>query len=151
MQTFHLAQMNIAKARAAMDDAIMQGFVSRLDEINALADAAPGFVWRLQTDAGDATGIQAYDDPNIIINMSVWENLDALKHIVYKTMHVDLLRDRDAWFDKIREAHQVLWWVPCGHRPTVEEGQERLQRLREHGPGPRAFTFARAVPIVESE
>lgn len=150
MQNYHLAQMNVAKARAAMDDEIMQGFVSRLDEINALADASPGFVWRLQTDAGDATAIQAYDDPNIIVNMSVWEDLDALKHYVYKTVHVELLRDRDAWFDKMREAHQVLWWVPRGHIPAIEEGRQRLQLLREQGPGQQAFTFARAVPATEA-
>ncbi|WP_086932401.1 DUF3291 domain-containing protein [Agarilytica rhodophyticola] len=143
MNTFQLAQINIAKARATMDSDIMKGFVDRLDEINALADKSEGFVWRLQTDEGDATSIQAYDDPMIIVNMSVWQDLESLKNFVYKTVHVDLIRDRSAWFDKITSAHQALWWIPAGHIPTVEEGREKLEILQRQGPSREAFTFAK--------
>lgn len=143
MNTFQLAQINIAKARATMDSDIMKGFVDRLDEINALADKSEGFVWRLQTDEGDATSIQAYDDPMIIVNMSVWQDLESLKNFVYKTVHVDLIRDRSAWFDKITNAHQALWWIPAGHIPTVEQGREKLEILQRQGPSREAFTFAK--------
>lgn len=140
---YHLAQMNIAKARDEMDSETMRGFVERLDEINVLADQSEGFVWRLQTEAGDATSIQAFDDPLLLVNMSVWESVEALKHYVYKSAHVELIRDRDAWFYKMIEAHQVLWWVPAGHIPSVEEGKQRLEYLEEHGVSLKAFTFAK--------
>lgn len=127
----------------------MKGFVDRLDEINELADTAPGFVWRLQTDEGDATSIQAFDDPNLIVNMSVWASIETLKHYVYKSMHVELIRDRDAWFHKIQQVHQVLWWVPAGHIPSVQEGKAKLSLLEAQGPSADAFTFARAYPQPE--
>jgi len=143
MNKHHLAQINIAQAKDGMESSTMQGFVNRLDEINALADQSPGFVWRLQTDDGDATSIQVYDNPLIIVNMSVWDNIASLKHFVYKTVHVELIKDRDAWFDKMPEMHQALWWVPAGHVPSVQEGQEKLKLLQEHGATKKAFTFAR--------
>ena len=143
MADFQLAQINIARARADMESDIMRGFVERLDEINALAEESPGFLWRLKDDSGNATDIQAFDDPLMIVNMSVWRDIDSLKHFVYRTNHVDLLRDRDAWFEKTAEAHQALWWVPAGQWPTVTEGVERLSYLQDHGPSDRVFTFAR--------
>ncbi|WP_022951149.1 DUF3291 domain-containing protein [Leucothrix mucor] len=143
MQDHYLAQLNIAQAIDTMDSATMKGFVDRLDEINALADNSPGFVWRLQTEEGDATTIQAFDDPMLIVNMSVWTDLDALKNYVYKSIHVELIRDRSAWFNKLVTAHQVLWWVPVGHIPTVEEAKAKLQHLEDNGPSEQAFTFAK--------
>jgi len=143
MNQYHLAQINIAKAKDSMDSDVMKGFVDRLDEINKLADESPGFIWRLQTEEGDATSIQAFDDPSMIVNMSVWESTEALKKFVYKSLHVELIRDREAWFDKIASAHQVLWWVPAGHIPSVEEGKEKLELLQLKGPSKEAFTFAR--------
>ena len=121
----------------------MKGFVARLDEINSLADKSPGFIWRLQTEEGDATSIQAFDDPSLIVNMSVWENIEALKKFVYKSQHVELIRDRDAWFNKILNAHQTLWWVPIGHKPSVNEGKEKLAFLQLKGPSKEAFTFSK--------
>jgi hypothetical protein len=143
MNNFHLAQLNIAVARAAMDDTVMKGFVDRLDEINQVADESPGFIWRLQTEDGDATSIQAFDNPLMLVNMSVWEDIKALRNFVYKSMHVELIRDRDAWFTKMVNMHQVLWWVPVGHEPTIIEAKGRLELLNKNGPGPDAFTFAR--------
>lgn len=145
MKKYHLAQINIAYSRAAREDTIMKGFVDRLDEINGIADNSPGFVWRLQTEEGDATTIQAFEDPLLLVNMSVWEDIDSLKNYVYKSLHVELIQDRDEWFTKIQESHQALWWVPAGHTPSVEEAKEKLLYLQTHGPSEVAFTFARPI------
>lgn len=146
MEELHLAQMNIAQAKDSMESEIMRGFAKRLDEINALADKSPGFVWRLQTEDGDATSIQAFEDPMLIVNMSVWEDFESLKKYVYRSAHVELIRDRDAWFNKIKRVHQTLWWTPAGHVPSVGEGKERLALLQEQGPSSEAFTFAKPFP-----
>ena len=143
MTRYHLAQINIAKAVAALDSPVMAGFVSRLEEINAMAERAKGFVWRLQSEGGDATSIHVFDDPDIYINMSLWETPDDLKNFVYRTAHVELLRDREAWFRRLSEQHQAAWWVPAGHRPSPLEGRERLLMLRERGPTASSFTLAR--------
>ena len=143
MTKFHLAQINIAQAQDTMDSETMQGFVDRLDEINALADSAKGFVWRLQDDQGDATSIRAFDDPELLVNMSVWKDLESLKNYVYKSLHVELIRDRDAWFNKMLKAHQALWWIPAGHIPSIEEGKEKLDYLQKHVVSKTAFTFAK--------
>lgn len=126
-----------------MKSDLMRGFADRLDEINSLADKSPGFVWRLQSGEGDATSIQAFDDPLVLINISVWEDVESLKAFVYKTLHVELIQDRDAWFNKMLKVHQALWWIPAGHIPSIEEGKEKLDYLQKNGPGKIAFTFAR--------
>jgi hypothetical protein len=144
MKNFHLAQLNIAEAKAPMEDEVMKGFFDRLDEINMVAEESPGFVWRLQTEDGNATSIQAFDNLLMLVNMSIWEDVEALKSFVYKTVHVELLQDRDAWFIKMVKIHQVLWWVPAGCVPTLDEASARLELLNEKGPGPDAFTFARS-------
>ncbi len=102
---------------------------------------------RLQTEDGDATSIQAFEDPTLIVNMSVWENIDSLRNFVYKSIHVELVRDRDAWFSKMLQIHQTLWWVPAGHTPSVEEGKERLQHIDKNGPTEYAFTFAKSFDV----
>ena len=142
MNQYYLAQINIAKAQASMDSESMMGFVNRLDEINTLADKSPGFVWRLQTEDGNATAIHAFDDPLLLVNMSVWENIESLKQFVYKSLHVELISDRDAWFDKMPNVHQALWWIPAGHTPSVDEGKEKLDHLQKNGVSKIAFTFA---------
>lgn len=140
-QQFQLAQINVATAKYPMDDPRMHGFVSRLDEINALAEDSDGFVWRLKDDSGNATNIVVFDNPMIIVNMSVWESPEKLKDYVYKSAHVELIRMRKEWFELMKEAYYVLWWIPAGHVPTVEEAKERLEQLRREGPGPAAFDF----------
>ena len=144
MNKYHLAQINIAYSRGARDEEIMQGFIDRLDEINAIADSSPGFVWRLQTEEGDATAIQAFDDPMMLVNVSVWEDIDSLKNFVYKSAHVELIQDREAWFKKIQESHQALWWIPEGHVPSVEEAREKLEYLQANGASEVAFTFSKS-------
>ena len=146
MTRYHVAQINVANAVADLDSPLMAGFVSRLEEINALAEQANGYVWRLQSYAGDATSIRVFDDPRTLINMSVWETPEDLKNFVYRTAHVELIRDREAWFSRLSEQHQAVWWVPAGHLPTAEEGRQRLLQLRRQGPSATAFTLARPFP-----
>jgi len=138
---FHLAQANIARMRAPLDDPIMEGFRSQLETINALADGTPGFVWRLQTDAGDATAIRAYDDDRILFNMSVWDSFEALHGFVYRSRHGGPLRDRRQWFEPVTAPILVLWWVPAGHVPSIEAAKKRFELLRVRGPTSEAFTF----------
>jgi hypothetical protein len=143
---FHLAQANIGRLRAPIDDPIMEGFRTQLDPINALADRSPGFVWRLQTEDGNALAIRPFADERMAINMSVWESLEALQHFVYQTAHVEPLRDRKQWFEPIDGPILVMWWIPAGHVPTVDEARERLEHLKRHGPSAPAFTFRAPFP-----
>jgi uncharacterized protein DUF3291 len=147
---FHLAQVNIGRLRAPIDDPIMEGFRSQLDPINALADRSQGFVWRLQTEDGNATSIRPYEDERMAINMSVWESLEALQQFVYRSAHVGPLRDRKDWFEPIEGPILALWWVPAGHIPTVDEAKDRLAHLKEHGPSLHAFTFRTPFPAPDS-
>jgi len=148
---FHLAQVNIGRLRAPIEDPIMEGFRSQLDPINALADHSPGFVWRLQTEEGNAIAIRPFADERMAINMSVWESLAALQQFVYRSAHVGPLRDRKQWFEPIEGPILVLWWVPAGHVPTVAEALERLRHLKEHGPSPDAFTFGTPHPPPDGQ
>ena len=116
-------------------------FVAALDPINRLADLSPGFVWRLQTAEGNATAIHSFDDELIISNMSVWESIEALRAFVYTTAHTGIMRRRREWFETYVTSYMALWWVPAGHRPTIEEAKERLAALDRDGPTPFAFTF----------
>src|SRR5207249_4309050 len=122
---FHLAQVNIGRVRAPLDDPIMEGFRSQLDVINTLADRSPGFVWRLQTEQGNAMAIRPFDDERMAINMSVWESLETLQQFVYRSAHVEPLRDRQQWFEPIEGPILALWWIPAGHVPTVAQAIER--------------------------
>lgn len=141
MTTQHLAQLNIARMLAPIDSPVMAEFVAQLDAINALADGSPGFVWRLVGAGNDATSLRPFPDDFIIVNMSVWESIEALKQYVYRSDHARVLRERAKWFEKMSESHMVLWWVPAGHIPTVTEAKAKLMHLREHGETPEAFTF----------
>lgn len=146
MSGFELAQLNIGIIKGPMASPVMADFAAALTRINALADHSPGFVWRLQTEAGDATSIRPFDDQNLLVNMSVWRDVESLTKYVYESAHVDLMRRRREWFERMREAFLVLWWVPKGHRPSIPEGIERLERLRAKGPTAEAFNFRAAYP-----
>jgi len=149
MTAYHVAQVNIGRVKAQLDDPLMAGFVARLDEINALADTSPGFVWRLQASDGNATYLRPYDDDRILINMSVWETIEALRHYVYGTAHAEVLRQRQNWFDKFTGAYVALWWVPAGHIPGIDEAKKRLAYLDTHGPTQFAFTFKAIFQLDE--
>ena len=135
----HLAQLNVAKARHALDGPRMADFMGNLDRINGIAERSPGFVWRLQDEGGNATDIAFGDDPDTIVNMSVWENAQALEHFVWNTMHKQFYARRAEWFKLMESNHLVMWWVPAGHTPTLAEAAERLEHLDKHGPSERAF------------
>ena len=146
MPQFHLAQLNVARLLAPVDSPQLAEFVARLADINALADAAPGFVWRFQTEDGDATALRPYDDDQIIVNYSVWESPEVLRDYVFKGGHADVMKRRREWFSRMAEAYVVLWWVPAGHRPTMAEAKEKLEKLRHSGPSPQAFSFKQIYP-----
>jgi hypothetical protein len=145
----HLAQVNIARMRAPLTEPLMEGFLARIEELNALADGSPGFVWRLQGSEGNATYLRPYDDDRLLFNLSVWETFERLKQYVYGTVHVEAMKQRHAWFEKMSDAYLALWWVPIGHVPSVDEAKERLEALRIAGPTPFAFTFRQSFPFPE--
>lgn len=142
----HIAELNIARAVGPMDSRAMADFVANLDRINAIGDASPGFVWRLQDESGAATLIRAFEDPAIIVNLTVWASIEALRAYAYRSDHVEVLRRRREWFVPLDGPSLVLWWVPTGHRPTVAEARGRLEHLAAHGPTPEAFTLKVAFP-----
>jgi len=146
----HLAQMNIGRLIAPLDHPRIADFLAQLDSVNALAEQSRGFLWRLKSDSGNATDIPYSDDPLVIVNMSVWESVEALRDFTYASKHVDVLRDRAKWFEKAAEPTYCLWWIAAGHVPTVAEGAERLDRLRRHGPTPFAFSFAQQFGPIEA-
>jgi len=148
---FHLAQINIARLIAPLDDPRIASFVAQLDDINALAEGSPGFVWRLKTPSGNATEIPYNDDPFIIPNMSVWESIEALQQFVYRSRHVEVFRDRAKWFEKASKPAYCLWWVPAGHIPSIEEARERLEHYQQHGATPYSFWFSQPFPAPAEE
>jgi hypothetical protein len=141
MPDWHIAQMNVGTVRYPTDDPRIADFMNRLDEINALADASPGFIWRLQSEQGNATDIILTQNPLFLVNMSVWQNVEALFEFVYRTSHQGVMAKRRNWFERPTGPYQVLWWIPAGATPTAQEGLERLSYLERHGPTPQAFTF----------
>jgi hypothetical protein len=142
----HLAQVNIGRLWAPVDDPMIAEFIAALDGINDLADRSPGFVWRLQTEAGNATDLQPTDDELVIINMSVWESVETLADYVYRSEHTAFLRRRREWFQRYGQASMALWWIPAGDLPTIDDGLRRLALLDAAGPTAEAFTFARRFP-----
>ena len=144
----HLAQVNVARALAPLETAQMAGFVANLVPINALADASPGFVWRLQTEVGDATALRVLDG-EWLVNLSVWESIEALRAFVYRSAHADVLRRRLEWFERPVEAYMALWWIQAGSIPSLADAEERLLTLRAEGPSPRAFTLKEPVDAPE--
>jgi hypothetical protein len=145
-EQYYLAQLNIALMRAPLNDPLMADFVAQLDAINAIADNSPGFVWRLQDQAGNATGIHAYDDERMLVNLTVWQSIAALSAYVYRSQHGEVMRDRRRWFEKSDQLTFVLWWIPAGHLPGLEEAKERLEHLRRHGATAYAFSFKTPFP-----
>jgi hypothetical protein len=146
-----LAQVNIARLRESLESPLLADFVAALEPVNALADAAPGFVWRLQTEDGDATAIRAFawdqaDSVGVLVNMSVWESVEALAEFTYSVGHRAVLRRRREWFHPVAEAVTALWWIPRGAVPTTDDAEARVRHLRTHGPTPFAFTLRTHFP-----
>jgi hypothetical protein len=149
MSNYELAQINIAALKAPLDSPELKDFVDNLDRINALAESSDGFAWRLMGDGNDATSLRPFGE-DIIVNMSVWRDVAALKAFAYQSAHVHIMRRRREWFTRMADAYMVLWWVPAGHRPTVAEAASRLERLRKYGPSPEAFTFGQAFAAPDA-
>jgi heme-degrading monooxygenase HmoA len=151
-----LAQINFGRLLAPLDAPMIADFAAALDPVNALADAAPGFLWRLQTEDGDATSVRGFEQDaegapgGIVINMSVWESVETLAAFVYSDGHRAVLRRRREWFSRMTDAYAALWWIPRGHIPTVGEAEERVRHLRAHGPTPHTFTLREHFPPPES-
>ena len=144
-ETQHLAQLNIGRLRYEIGDPRIAGFVDNLAKVNALADRAEGYVWRLQDDGGNATSFRPYDVPRIAIKMSVWTSVEALQRYVWQTVHKRFYGRRHEWFEKFEGPYFVMWWVPAGHIPTIQEAVERLEHLKLHGPGEDAFGWEHAA------
>jgi hypothetical protein len=146
-EDYELAQVNIGRMLAPLDSPAMREFVDNLDAVNAVADAAEGFVWRLVDDDGaNATGFRFYGDEWLIVNMSVWNGPETLKAYVFGAAHRPFLQRRREWFAHLGEAITALWWVPAGERPTVQDAEKRLTLLREKGPTGESFTLRRTFP-----
>ena len=145
MTRYHLAQLNIGIATAPLDSDVMADFMNNLDRINALAESSPGFVWRLKADDGNATSLRPIDDKTMV-NMSVWTDAQSLSAFVFRTAHVEFMRRRREWFERMPTAYLVLWWVPEGHIPTTDEAVARLEHLKAHGATPHAFNFRFVFP-----
>jgi hypothetical protein len=146
---YQLAQINIGRILGPIDSPVMAEFVANLDRINSLAEKSPGFIWRLKDDNNNATSIKIYNDDSLIVNMSVWKDLETLMNFVYKSAHVEILKRNREWFSKLKEMHMALWYVPSGHTPSVEEAIGRLDHLRTHGETPHAFSFRKKFSIEE--
>jgi hypothetical protein len=138
----HLAQLNIGRIRYEVNDPRMAGFVDNLASVNAIAERSPGFVWRYTDESGNATSTRPYDgDPMMAVNMSVWENVESLEKYVWQTVHKRFYARRHEWFETMAERYLVMWWVPAGHRPTIQEAIERLEHLKTHGSSDHAFSW----------
>ena len=142
----HLAQINVAHIKGTAEDPFMAGFFDNLDRINKLAEESPGFVWRLQSDQGNATDIILTEDPTFLINMSVWTSVEALRAYTYTTEHLAFIKRRKEWFTPYDGPYYALWWVPAGKIPTPEEGLAKLAHLKEQGPTSEAFNFTTVFP-----
>ena len=151
MSRYHLAQVNIGLPIEPVESERLAGFVAMLDPVNALADAAPGFVWRLQTEDGDATSVRAFADERLIMNMSVWQSVEAFGAFVYGPDHAAVMKQRRTWFVPMRELYTALWWTPVGTLPTPADAVGKLDRLRADGPTAEAFTLTHAFPPPDAE
>ncbi len=151
MRTHHLAQINVARLIAPLDDPRIAEFVAQLEPVNKLADSSSGFIWRLQSEQGNATDLAYNDDPFLIVNMSVWESIEALKAFTYKSQHIHVFRNRKKWFERMGLPHYCLWWVPIGHHPSIAEGRTKLEHYQRYGSTPEAFWFMEWYPAPAAE
>jgi hypothetical protein len=147
--SLQIATSNVARMLGEFEDDVMSGFAARLDSLNALADASPGFVWRYQTEPGNATEVRVFADELILFNMSVWETIESLEDYVYRSNHLEALQKRAEWFERPARPPLVLWWVNAGHIPSVGEAKDHFDLLWRDGPTPAAFTFRERFPAPQ--
>ena len=146
MSDHQIAQLNVARAVAPLDDPRLADFMALLDEVNMLAERSPGFVWRLEGPSGNATDLRVGDDPLVIVNLTVWDSADDLFAFTYRSDHRSVFARRFEWFERWDGPSVVLWWQPVGTIPTIDEAFRRLELLADHGPTPEAFTFKQRFP-----
>ncbi len=149
-QQYHLSHLNIGRARAPLSDPIMAEFVAKLDEINNLAYQSPGFVWHLKIDIHNPDDLAMYGEPGMVFNLSVWESMEALYSYVYRSHHAQMMKLRKEWFAEMEGPNYVLWWLPAGEIPSLEEAKSRIAYLAAHGPTAQAFTFKESFPSPDS-
>ena len=147
---YHLAEVNIGRILGPMDSPVMAEFAANLDRINALAETSEGFIWRLKDDTNNATSIPITEDRFLILNLSVWRNIDDLFTFTYRTAHAEYVKRRTEWFERMKEMYLACWYVPAGHNPTVAEAMDRIAHIRQHGPTPHAFNFKRRFTVEEA-
>jgi hypothetical protein len=150
MSRYEIAQLNVGHAVAPMDSAVMADFMQWLDEINALAERSPGFVWRLQGESGNNTDLKVSDDPLFIVNLSVWSSIEALYEFTYRSAHKTVFKRRHEWFERLGRPNTVLWWQPAGTIPTADEALAWLERLTTRGPTADAFSFKERFPAPDA-
>jgi heme-degrading monooxygenase HmoA len=144
---YQLAEFNIARMRFPLDDPRMREFREALASVNALADESPGFAWRLESDEGEGNAVRQIHDPQLLLNLSVWESIDALRAFYLAAPHGEFLRRRATWFERARHPYLALWWVAHGHHPSLEEATQRLAMVSEDGPTDSSFDFAHPFPM----
>lgn len=149
MNTYHLAQVNIAKGLAPLGDPIMQDFLNNVDHINALADNSKGFVWRFKDEDKDEA-LSVFKEDNLLVNISVWEDLESLFNYIYHSGHIEVFKRKNEWFSKVKMKHMAFWYVPEDHKPTLKEAKIRLDYLNSHGETPYAFTFKSKFSVIDS-
>ena len=149
MSALHLAQVNIAKRLALLDDPIMQDFINNLDKINAIADSSDGFIWRLKDEDKDEA-VNVFHDDSLVINMSVWEDLDSLFNYTYNSGHIEVFKRKKEWFSKMKMMHMAFWYVPEGYKPTFQDAKNRLNYLNAFGETPYAFSFKSKFTVEDT-
>lgn len=148
---YHIAQVNIARALAPLNDPRLADFFAHLDQIYTLAESSPGFIWRLRTEDISPTSTQLPADERLFATVSVWDSLESLKTFTYTDAHAQIMRRRREWFIKLNSPYIALWWIPAGHIPDLAEVTERMDHLRAHGPSPFAFSFTHTFPAPDEE
>ena len=138
----HLAEVNIARLKHPFDDPRVAEFIDNLVRVNAVADRSEGFVWRLQDENGDATSIRGFDDPMVIVNMTVWRSPEHLERFVWNTVHKQFYARRAEWFELMQAQRFVMWWVDEGHVPDLAEAKARLDHLAANGDSDFAFGWS---------
>jgi hypothetical protein len=138
----HIAQLNIGRFRFATDDSRMAGFMTNLDRVNAIAERSEGFVWRLKDETNNATAIRPFPDPDMAVNLSVWESVEALENFVWNTVHSRFYNAKASWFEKAEAPHFVMWTIPAGHIPSLDEAKDRLEHLQRNGGSDFAFGWS---------
>ena len=144
MSKYQIAEINIARMKGInIKDPVMKEFVDNLDRVNTVAESSEGFVWRLKDESNNATNINPYDDEQVIINISVWQSIEALENYMYKTLHVGFLKRRKEWFQSYGKVYTAMWWIPAGQFPTLQQAVDNLDYLQKNGATEKVFDFKR--------